>query len=72
MNFVIPYVRRWFVTLVNQPEFKSVLGEVKLCAKMAQFDKKKFDEIHAKGTLSLSLRLVFLRHLLNFFHYSGR
>jgi elongation factor 1-gamma len=26
---------RWFVTLINQPEFKSVIGEVVLCEKMA-------------------------------------
>lgn len=31
-------VTRWFVTCVNQPQFKAVLGEVKLCEKMAQFD----------------------------------
>ena len=35
-----PYtnVTRWFVTCVNQPQFKAVLGEVKLCEKMATFD----------------------------------
>ena len=35
-----PYVNvnRWFVTCVNQPQFKAVLGEVTLCSKMAQFD----------------------------------
>jgi len=27
-------VNRWFLTCVNQPEFKSVMGEVKLCEKM--------------------------------------
>uniref|UniRef100_T1JND6 Elongation factor 1-gamma n=1 Tax=Strigamia maritima TaxID=126957 RepID=T1JND6_STRMM len=32
---------RWFATLINQPEFKKVLGERKLCEKMAQFDEKK-------------------------------
>lgn len=26
-------VNRWFATLTNQPEFKKVLGEVKLCSK---------------------------------------
>lgn len=35
-----PNVTRWFVTCVNQPQFKAVLGEVKLCEKMAQFDGK--------------------------------
>lgn len=42
-------VTRWFVTLVNQPEFKKVLGDVKLCEKMAEFDTKKYNEIHGKG-----------------------
>uniref|UniRef100_A0A674CJQ1 Eukaryotic translation elongation factor 1 gamma n=1 Tax=Salmo trutta TaxID=8032 RepID=A0A674CJQ1_SALTR len=35
-----PNVTRWFQTCVNQPQFKTVLGEVKLCDKMAQFDRK--------------------------------
>jgi elongation factor 1-gamma len=29
---------------VNQPEFKAVIGEFKLCEKMAEFDPKKFAE----------------------------
>ncbi|KAG8146634.1 hypothetical protein E2320_013762 [Naja naja] len=35
-----PYenVNRWFVTCVNQPQFKAILGDLKLCEKMAQFD----------------------------------
>ncbi|KAM9599653.1 LOW QUALITY PROTEIN: elongation factor 1-gamma [Morphnus guianensis] len=37
-------VNRWFVTCLNQPQFKAVLGEVQLCEKMAQFDAKKFAE----------------------------
>ncbi|NP_001171816.1 elongation factor 1-gamma [Saccoglossus kowalevskii] len=43
-----PYsnVNRWFTTLINQTEFKSVLGDVSLCEKMAQFDTKKFQELH--------------------------
>ena len=32
------HVNRWFVTCINQPQFKSVLGDVTLCEKMAQFD----------------------------------
>jgi len=32
---------RWFNTLVNQAQFRSVLGEFKLCEKMAVFDPKK-------------------------------
>uniref|UniRef100_A0AAR2KZR9 Elongation factor 1-gamma n=1 Tax=Pygocentrus nattereri TaxID=42514 RepID=A0AAR2KZR9_PYGNA len=43
-----PNVNRWFVTCINQPQFKAVLGEVKLCEKMAQFDAKKFAEIQPK------------------------
>ncbi|PIO15419.1 hypothetical protein AB205_0084960 [Aquarana catesbeiana] len=45
-----PYgnVTRWFVTCVNQPQFHAVLGEVKLCDKMAQFDAKKFAELQPK------------------------
>lgn len=31
-------VTRWFVTCLNQPQFRAVLGEVELCQKMAQFD----------------------------------
>jgi elongation factor 1-gamma len=39
-------VSRWFTTLVNQPQFKSVLGDVgnHLCTKSAQFDTHKFKE----------------------------
>ncbi|KAF3838486.1 hypothetical protein F7725_010254 [Dissostichus mawsoni] len=43
-----PNVTRWFVTCVNQPQFKTVLGDVKLCEKMAQFDSKKFAEMQPK------------------------
>jgi len=45
-----PYanVNRWFTTCVNQPQFKTVLGEVKLCEKMAQYDAKKFGEMQPK------------------------
>ena len=41
-NFRKDYVNlnRWFVTFVNQPEVKAVIGEVQLCEKMAQFDCK--------------------------------
>ncbi len=31
-------VNRWFMTCINQPQFKKVLGEVKLCEKAATFD----------------------------------
>ncbi|KAJ8394070.1 hypothetical protein AAFF_G00054140, partial [Aldrovandia affinis] len=43
-----PNVTRWFATCVNQPQFKAVLGEIKLCEKMAQFDAKKFSEMQPK------------------------
>ncbi len=36
-------VNRWFVTCVNQPQFLAVIGETKLCEKMAQFDGKKHE-----------------------------
>ena len=42
-------VNRWFTTCVNQPNFKKVLGDVKLCEKMATFDKKRYQELHPKG-----------------------
>merc|ERR1711872_518316 len=41
-------VNRWFTTMVNQPQVKAVIGEFKLCEKMAQFDNKKFAEIQGK------------------------
>jgi elongation factor 1-gamma len=41
-----PNTNRWFNTLVHQPEFSKVLGKVDLCEKMAQFDAKKFEELH--------------------------
>uniref|UniRef100_U3FX32 Eukaryotic translation elongation factor 1 gamma n=1 Tax=Micrurus fulvius TaxID=8637 RepID=U3FX32_MICFL len=45
-----PYenVNRWFVTCVSQPQFKAILGDLKLCEKMAQFDAKKFAENQPK------------------------
>jgi len=36
---------RWFTTIVNQPQVKKVIGDFKLCVKMAQFDAKKFAEV---------------------------
>ncbi|XP_053134860.1 elongation factor 1-gamma [Hemicordylus capensis] len=49
-SFRQPYgnVNRWFVTCLNQPQFRAVLGEVKLCEKMAQFDARKFAENQPK------------------------
>ena len=45
-----PYVNtnRWFITCINQPHFKAVIGEVPLCEKMAQFDSKKYNELNKK------------------------
>merc|ERR1712226_1164500 len=37
-------VNRWFLTIVNQPNVKAVLGEVKLCSKPAEIDPKKYTE----------------------------
>ena len=43
-----PYINvsRWLTTLINQPQFKSVLGDMgnQLCTKAAQFDANKFKE----------------------------
>jgi len=38
-----PYVNvnRWFLTCINQPQFKSVLGEVKLCSEPAKLGVSK-------------------------------
>jgi len=45
-SFRAPYgnVNRWFTTLVNQPQFKKVLGDVKLCEKVTSSDGKKQPE----------------------------
>lgn len=46
-----PNTTRWFSTLINQPEFKKVIGnDYKLCEKTAQFDSKKYAEIGAHHT----------------------
>lgn len=51
-NFREPYenTNRWFITCINQPQFKSVVGEFVLCEKMAQFDHKKYQDLHKKET----------------------
>ncbi|KAI3631252.1 hypothetical protein MIR68_010742 [Amoeboaphelidium protococcarum] len=36
----IPNVTRWFLTMVNQPKVKNVIGEVKLCVQPAKYEKK--------------------------------
>jgi len=40
-------VTRWFLTLVNQPEVKRVIGDVALCSKAATFDAKALAEFNA-------------------------
>ncbi|CAF0760065.1 unnamed protein product [Didymodactylos carnosus] len=40
-----PNTTRWFLTLIHQDEVKTVIGDYKLCEKMAQFDPKKFAEV---------------------------
>merc|ERR1712137_886956 len=42
-------VTRWFLTMVNQPQVKKVIGDFALCTKMASFDAKKFAEFSGKG-----------------------
>jgi elongation factor 1-gamma len=37
-------VTRWFLTCVNQPMFKAVLGEIKLCTEMQVYQSKKTDK----------------------------
>ncbi|KZS21258.1 Elongation factor 1-gamma [Daphnia magna] len=37
-------LNRWFVTCINQPQFKAVLGDFKMCQKECQVDPKKFAE----------------------------
>merc|ERR1712025_281471 len=44
----VPHVSRWFMTVVNQPGVKSVVGDVVLCEKELQFDSKKYNEIAGK------------------------
>ncbi|CAB3374942.1 Hypothetical predicted protein [Cloeon dipterum] len=50
-NFRKPYqnVNRWFTTLVNQPQFKAVVKDFKLCDTAAEFDAKKFAEFQGKS-----------------------
>ena len=39
-----PNVQRWFSTLVNQPEFKKVMGEVALAKEALTYQAKKNDK----------------------------
>jgi len=49
-KFREPYVNvnRWFMTCINQPNFKKVIGDFKVCEKMATFDNKRYQELHPK------------------------
>jgi elongation factor 1-gamma len=49
-------VSRWLTTLLNQPQFKAVLGDVnnQLCTKSAQFDAHKFKEFQDASSSSSS------------------
>ncbi|XP_033734888.1 elongation factor 1-gamma-like [Pecten maximus] len=42
-------VNRWFNTLINQPQFKSIIGSFSLCSKMKEADGKKYAELHGGG-----------------------
>lgn len=49
-SFRAPFgsVTRWFTTMLNQPQVKVVVKNFTLCAKVAEFDAKKFAEFQAK------------------------
>jgi len=49
-------VSRWLTTLLNQPQFKAVLGDAgsQLCTKSAQFDSHKFKEFQDGASSSSS------------------
>jgi len=44
----ITNVHRWFTTVINQKEFKKVLGDIKICDKAVTFDMNKFKDMQAK------------------------
>jgi len=43
------HVNRWFLTVVNQPQFIAVNGQPKLCDKVAEVDPKKFQAQQQQG-----------------------
>ncbi|KAI3386372.1 hypothetical protein SNEBB_008760 [Seison nebaliae] len=47
-EFRKPYgnVVRWFITIINQKSFKSVVGDIELAKEMKKFDAKKYAELH--------------------------
>jgi elongation factor 1-gamma len=50
-SFREPYenVNRWFLTIVNHPEFVKISNQTVLCEKEAKPDTKKYAEIHGAG-----------------------
>ncbi|XP_048735434.2 elongation factor 1-gamma-like [Ostrea edulis] len=42
------HANRWFTTLINQPQFSAVIGAFQMCSKMAEFDSKKYAELHGQ------------------------
>lgn len=58
-------VNRWFTTVVNQPNFKKVVGEVKLCAKVAEIDPKKFQQMQGKQLTIIINSEQFVIYCLN-------
>lgn len=49
-SFRAPFgsVTRWFTTVLNQPQVKHVVKSFALCAKVAEFDPKRFAEFQIK------------------------
>eukprot|EP00124_Ichthyophonus_hoferi_P000434 Ihof_evm5s16 gene=Ihof_evmTU5s16 len=45
-----PNVNRWFTTLVNQPQFKAVIGEVVFATEEAKADKEAFNLYHPESS----------------------
>ena len=44
-----PNVTRWFISCINLPQFKAVLGEVQLCKEITQFDFKMCSERQSRS-----------------------
>ena len=69
-------VNRWFLTVVNQPQFKKILGEVKLCQTMAKFDGESYSAFHLselacqfwqmESAISYLIKMESTRKLSNF------
>ncbi|KAF7261879.1 hypothetical protein EG68_00870 [Paragonimus skrjabini miyazakii] len=47
-----PHLIRWYTTVANQPEVLEVVGQMQFCVKEAQFDAKKYAELHSKDNKS--------------------